>query len=86
VSEAILKKHCWRRWLISISVPLGAILLLGSLFGPMVGFVTAVVGIIWVAWRHDNDMGACLPLVVLLLIVAGVLMLLMYLMIVVHQS
>jgi hypothetical protein len=36
------------------------------------------------AWQHDNEVGACLPLTILFLIVVAVLCLLIYLMLLTH--
>ncbi|MCW4462223.1 hypothetical protein OK349_10945 [Sphingomonas sp. BT-65] len=65
--------------LTSIVIALVATAIAGSLFGPVGGLIAAVVAILWIAWRHDNDLGTCLPLVVLVLLAVGMLALLMFL-------
>ena len=50
---------------------------LGTLmFGPWGLAVTTVLAILAIAWRHDNQVGACFPLVLLGMIVVTVLVLL----------
>lgn len=39
---------------------------------------------LWIAWRHDNEVGVCLPLAILFLIVIAVMCLLIYLMLIAH--
>ena len=81
-----LQRNSIRKWAISIAVAAAGIAIAAGLFGPAAGFVTAAIAILWVTWRHDNQIGACLPLVLLLLIAIGVLMLLMYLLVVTHPA
>jgi len=56
----------------------------GYLFGPRGLAVSAALGLLWLAWRHDNEVGVCLPLAVLFLIVVAVMCLLLYLMLITH--
>ncbi|MGZ2411762.1 apolipoprotein N-acyltransferase [Sphingomonas sp. F9_3S_D5_B_2] len=57
----------------------------GYLFGPRGLAIAAALALLWLAWRHDNEVGVCLPLAVLFLIVIGVMGLLLYLMLITHQ-
>ena len=57
----------------------------GALFGPIGYLASATVSLLWIAWRHDNDLGAFLPLAMLVLIAVGVLALLIYLMLITHS-
>lgn len=65
----------------------GAALLVGLpwLFaGTPAAAAGAALALLWVAWRHDNQLGACFPLAVLLLIVVGVMLMLFFMLIVVR--
>jgi hypothetical protein len=68
-----------RRIVTSAAAALGLVLLLGWLFGPRGAAVGAAIAFLGLAWRHDNETGACLPLAVLLLLVLGVMFVLVYL-------
>lgn len=73
-----------RRVLISIGVCAMLLPAAAYLFGPRGLLVAAAIALLWLAWRHDNEVGVCLPLAVLLLIVIGVMCLLLYLMLITH--
>lgn len=77
--EAGLRKGTATRMLTSIAVAAGGTAIAGLVFGPIGGVAAAVAAILWAAWRHDNDLGTCLPLAVLVLLVIGMLALLMFL-------
>jgi hypothetical protein len=55
-----------------------------ELFGARGWAAGGVIALLWLAWRHDNEVGACLPLTILFLIVVAVLCLLIYLMLLTH--
>jgi len=57
----------------------------GALFGPKGWAAAGAISLLWIAWRHDNEVGVCLPLAILLLIVIAVLCLLIYLMLLTHM-
>ena len=79
-----MKIHAAR---LGVSVLGSAVLTLaaGESFGARGWAVGAAVALLWLAWRHDNEVGVCLPLAILFLIVIAVLCLLVYLMLVTHQ-
>jgi hypothetical protein len=56
----------------------------GELLGPKGWAAGAAIALLWLAWRHDNEVGVCLPLAILSLIVIAVMCLLIYLMMVTH--
>ena len=74
-----------RRVLVSILVCTFALAAAGYLFGPRGLAAASAVALLWLAWRYDNEVGVCLPLAVLFLIVIGVMCLLLYLMLITNQ-
>jgi len=70
-----------RRIVTSAAAALGLVLMLGWLFGPRGAAAGAAIAVLGLAWRHDNETGACLPLAVLLLLVVGVMFVLLYMLI-----
>jgi hypothetical protein len=69
---------------VTIIVAAIVITLSGELFGPKGWAAGAAAALLWIAWRHDNEVGVCLPLAVLFLIVVAVLCLLIYLIMLTH--
>ena len=69
-----------------VSILVCALVVVGSgyAFGPRGLALAAAVALLWVAWRHDNQVGVCLPLALLFLILIGVMCLLLYLMTITH--
>jgi hypothetical protein len=65
---------------VSILVCAVVVAVAGELFGPRGWAGAGVIALLWLAWRHDNEVGVCLPLAVLFLIVIAVMCLLIYLM------
>ena len=65
------------RWAISIAIGAAFSLVAGRLFGPVGLLVAAVLVLLAIAWRHDNDLGTCLPLAVLFVIACAILGMLM---------
>ena len=61
-----------------------AITLLGSWLGAVGLLGGMVVAPLLIAWRYDNQVGACFPLVLLFMIILTVLGLLLYLILVTH--
>ena len=62
-----------RGWPLSLGLAVAFILVIAQLLGPL-GFIGAsAVAFLAVVWRHDNDLGTCLPLAVLFLIALGIL-------------
>jgi hypothetical protein len=74
-----------RRIIVSVVVCAFALPAAGYLLGPRGLVAASAVGLLWLAWRHDNEVGVCLPLAVLFLIVIGVMCLLLYLMLIMNQ-
>lgn len=56
------------------------------LTGPAGSVAAAAMALLVVVWRHDNNLGTCLPLAVLFLLICGVLALLIVLMRVTHPG
>ena len=54
-------------------------------FGPRGYAAGTVFSILFVAWRHDNEVGVLLPLAVLFVIMLLVMFLLIYLMMIIHH-
>jgi len=77
-----------RRAVARVATSLGAAGMAMTAAGMLAGLrgfaVCAALSLLWIAWRHDNEVGVCLPLAVLVLIVAGVLCLLIYLLMIAH--
>ncbi|MBX3594069.1 hypothetical protein [Sphingomonas sp.] len=74
-----------RRWLVSLGGA-GVVLLAGyATLGARAILVTAPVAILLVTARHDNRLGTCLPLVVLVMIVVAMMALLMFLIALDHR-
>ena len=74
-----------RRIIVSVVVCACVVLAAGYLFGPRGLAAASAIALLWLAWRHDNEVGVCLPLAVLFLIVIGVMCLLLYLMLIMNQ-
>jgi hypothetical protein len=72
------------RLIVSILVCAGFIIASGALFAARGWAAGAAISLLWIAWRHDNEVGVCLPLAILILIVISVMCLLIYLMLVTH--
>lgn len=68
------------RLLGSILAIVASVVLAGVLGGALPAVIAAVAGILWLAWRYDNDLGTCLPLTILALLAIGMVLLLLYLM------
>jgi hypothetical protein len=73
------------RLIISILVCAAFMAASGALFGARGWAAGAVISLLWIAWRHDNKVGVCLPLAILFLIVIAVMCLLIYLMLLTHM-
>ena len=58
---------------------------LGWAFGPRGLLAGLIIAILFVAWRHDNDVGVLVPLAVLLIITLLVMFLIFYLLAVIHS-
>jgi hypothetical protein len=56
----------------------------GEFFGARGWAAGAAIALLWLAWRHDNEVGVCLPLAILFLIALAVMCLLIYLMLLTH--
>jgi hypothetical protein len=71
---------------IAVSILVCAVIVAGSgeLLGPKGWAGAGVIAFVWAAWRHDNEVGVCLPLAILFLIVIAVMCLLIYLMLLTH--
>jgi hypothetical protein len=71
-----------------ISMVVSAIVLAAAayLFGPRGFAAGSALTLLWLAWRHDNDVGVFVPLAVLFLIVVAVMGLLLYLLMISHQG
>ena len=79
-SAGKLKKHVLQ----SLVVIAAATAVLGFAFGGMGVAVAAMLSLLWLAWRFDNQTGSCLMLTILLLIVIAVPAMLLVLMAVTH--
>ena len=69
-----------QRWAVSIGTAIVVSFIAGRLFGPVGLVVAAVLSLLVIAGRHDNDLGTCLPLAVLFVIACGILVMLMVMM------
>ena len=58
---------------------------LGLTFGPKGYAAGTIISILFLAWRHDNDVGVVLPLAMLFVIILLVMFLLIYLMMILHH-
>jgi hypothetical protein len=67
-----------RRIVTSAAAALAFVATLAWQFGPRGPAPGAAIAFLGLAWRHDNETGACLPLAVLLLIVLGVMLTVIY--------
>lgn len=74
------------RVLVSVLVCAVAVPTAAYMFGPRGLAAAAALALLWFAWRHDNDVGVCLPLAMLFLIAAGVMGLLLYLLMVTRPA
>ncbi len=68
------------RLLVSVLAIAAIVTIAAVVGGPLPAVGAAVIGILWLAWRYDNDLGTCLPLTVLALVAIGMILLLVYLM------
>ena len=74
------------RIVVSILVSAVFVAVVGELFGPRGSAVGGAIALLWLASRHDNEVGVCLPLAILFLIVIAVLCLLIYLILLTHRQ
>jgi hypothetical protein len=65
---------------IAITLCAALVTVLGFALGGIAVLVGVIASLLFLAWRYDNSVGACLPITVLVLITCAVLALLMYLM------
>ena len=74
-----------RRWAESLGAALLLAFASGLLFGALGVIAALLVAMLVIAVRHDNDLGYCLPLAILVLLILGVLTLLLVLMSIAHR-
>lgn len=73
-----------KRLALTAAIVASGIAVAGHGFGAR-GLVAAVAfGLLFAAWRHDNDTGTCLILAMLFLITCAVMLVLFYLLLVTH--
>ncbi|HEY0311457.1 MAG TPA: hypothetical protein VGC56_03085 [Allosphingosinicella sp.] len=70
-----------RKIVTSAAAALAFVAALAWLLGPRGAAAGAAIAFLGLAWRHDNQTGACLPLAILLLLVVGVMFVLLYMLI-----
>jgi hypothetical protein len=68
-----------KRFLVSVGTAVTLVLVIGASTGPLGYAVASAVAFLVLAWRHDNQSGACFPLAVLFLLAILALLLLFYL-------
>jgi hypothetical protein len=74
-----------KRFALSALYVLAIIAGLGLIFGPRGYAAGIIVSILFFTWRHDNAVGAFLPLAFLFVITLLVMFLLIYLMMITHH-
>ena len=65
-----------RKLALSLPLAIGTTLIAGRLLGPMALLISSAVAFLALAWWHDNDLGSCLSLAVLVVIAFAVLLML----------
>jgi hypothetical protein len=73
-----------RRLAVSLAAAVAATAASAWLFGPRGLLAGGIAAFLWLAWRHDNRVGACLPIAVLLVIVLCVILVLFSLVLIIH--
>ena len=73
-----------RRIFATLTVAILVVALAGLGFGPRGYAIGAVSAFLWAVARFDNQLGTCLPMAAILVLVVGILMLLIALMAIAH--
>lgn len=74
-----------KRFALSLSYVAAIIAGLSWTFGPRGLAAGIILGILFLAWRHDNNLGILLPLAFLIVITLLVMFLIFYLLAVIHH-